>query len=60
MLKALERAVEEAGGTRAFARLAGVNHSHVSQALRGNATVGPALLAAAGLERIVTYRRVAP
>ena len=56
MLKALEQAVEDAGGTRAFARLAGVGHSHVSRALNGG-SVGPALLAAAGLERVVAYRR---
>lgn len=58
MLKALQQAVDEAGGMRAFARMAEVDVSHVSRALNGGAAVGPALLAAAGLERVVTYRKV--
>ena len=57
MLNVLSKVVEEAGGARAFARVSGINQSHITRALNGDASVGPALLAAAGLERVVAYRR---
>ena len=55
MRKALDEAVTAAGGLRAFARLAGMNHSTVSEALNGG-PVGPKMLEAAGIERVVSYR----
>lgn len=58
MMEALEQAVVTAGGVRAFARLADTQPSYVSRALRDPSLVGPKLLTAAGIERIVTYRRV--
>lgn len=57
MLETFSKAVERAGGVRAFARLAGVAPSYVSNALRGGVAMGDRLLNAAGIERIVTYRR---
>ena len=58
MLEAFSVAVVKAGGVRAFARLAEVAPSFVSKAIRGAAPISDRLLHAAGLERIVTYRRL--
>lgn len=59
MRQALDKAITEAGGMRAFAKLAGVNHSVVSLAIKGG-PVGPALLTALGLVRVPTYHRITP
>lgn len=58
MLEAFSRAVEQAGGVRAFARKAGVSASYVSGALRGQVAIGDTLLRAAGIERVITYRKL--
>lgn len=55
MRQRLEAAITAHGGMRAFAKLAGVNHSVVSAAVKGG-PVGPALLDALALERVVSYR----
>ena len=60
MLEAFSAAVRAAGGVRGFARLANVQPSYVSRALRCEDGIGPTLLAAAGIERIVRYRRMTP
>lgn len=57
MLEAFSKAVATAGGVRGFARLAGVQPSVVSRMLRGEAPISDRLLAAASMERVVTYRR---
>jgi DNA-binding transcriptional regulator YdaS (Cro superfamily) len=57
MLAAFSTAVQKAGGVRGFARLAGVQPSFVSNAIRGNVPISDTLLRAAGLERVVTYRK---
>ena len=59
MLDAFSAAVKESGGVRGFARLAGVQPSYVSNALRGVVPISDRLLAAAGIERVITYRRIA-
>ena len=59
MLEAFSEAVREAGGVRGFARLAGVQPSYVSNALRGGVPISDRLLLTARLERVVTYRRFA-
>ena len=57
MLEAFSAAIEAAGGVRGFARLAGVSPSYVSNALRGSVAISNRLLQAAGIERVITYRR---
>lgn len=59
MRNVLKTLVVEAGGLRAFARQTGLHVPSLSEALNGG-PVGPKLLAAAGLTRIVTYARVTP
>lgn len=54
MRQHLENAIAAHGGIRAFAKRVGVNHSVVSAAVKGG-PVGPAILAALGLTRKVTY-----
>ena len=59
MLKEFREAVAKAGGCRGFARQGGIHHSVVADAVRTE-VVGPRLIAALGLTRIVTYARVQP
>mgnify|MGYP001267668001 CR=1 FL=1 len=56
MMARLEEAVVAAGGVRPFARQHGVEASQVSRALSRERSVSEPILAALGLERIVTYR----
>lgn len=58
MLAVYAEAIEAAGGVNQFAKRAGVQASYVSRTLRGEARISDRLLYAAGLERIVTYRRL--
>ena len=60
MLTVFREAVAQAGGVRAFARQSEVHPSLVGAALQDGGKVGPKLLAAAGLTRIITYARVTP
>ena len=58
MRRALAQAIEQAGSMRRFAKASGVNPSLISLASRGKVPVGPKLLEALKLERVVSYRRV--
>lgn len=53
----LQRACEDAGGQRAFARKIGTSATYVNQTLNGVIPPGGRILAALGLERVVVVRR---
>lgn len=59
VLARLKTAVKAAGSVADFARQVGVSQPYVSQAMSGRTTIGPRLLDAIGIERVVTYRRKA-
>lgn len=59
-LRALEEAVRKAGSARAFATASGLSHGYVSDVRAGRREPGPAVLAALGLEKRVSYAPVSP
>lgn len=54
----LRKAVEEAGGQRAWARKHKVSPMYVSYVLSGDREPGEAVLKPLGMERVVSYRRI--
>ncbi|ACS39424.1 hypothetical protein [Methylorubrum extorquens] len=54
-LKDLEDAIRHAGSARAFATAKGLSHGYVSDVRAGRREPGPAVLAALGLEKRVSY-----
>jgi len=56
-LRALERAIVEAGTAQAFAVQHGLSPQYVGDVRYGRRAPGPAILAALGLERRVSYVR---
>lgn len=59
VLARLKTAVYDAGSVSEFARRAGVSQPYVYQAMTGKTTIGPRILDALGIERVVVYRRKA-
>ena len=59
MRAALQKAVDAAGGQRAFAREHGLSPTWIGMVLKGEDTPGPRLCAALGIEVVTTttYRR---
>jgi len=57
LLDILSRKIAAAGGQSAFARKAGISPQYISEVLRWNKPIGPTLLNALGVEKIITYRR---
>lgn len=55
MLGLLNAAVRRHGSQAAFARHAGVSEVHVSHVVNAHREPGPAVLAALGLRKVVTY-----
>lgn len=53
----LVRAVEAAGGRASYGRAHGMSPAYVGAVCSGKRTLGPLVLAALGLERVVIYRR---
>lgn len=53
----LRREVLNAGGCSAWAALKGVDQGSVSRALNGAKPPRPAVLAALGVEQVLTYRK---
>lgn len=60
VLAALRTQIEAAGTAKAWADRQGVNPSYISDVLKKNRAPGPVILNALGLEKVVTYRVVAP
>lgn len=56
----LALAIAKAGGNKAFGDANDISASYVSDVLRGNREPSHKILAALGLEKIVSYRRKAP
>lgn len=54
----LRRACETAGGQKIWAEANGVSPMYVSDVIRGRTEPAAKILAALGLERVVTYQRV--
>lgn len=57
MLALLEKKCREAGGVNAFARLNGLSPAYVSSVQSGNRTLGPKILKALSLKRVVRYEK---
>jgi len=57
LIDLLRREIAAAGGQSAFARKAGISPQYISEVLRWNKPIGPRLLDALGIEKIITYRR---
>jgi len=57
-LRLLRLRCRQAGGINAFARLHGLSQAYISLAVSGNRTIGPKILKAIGLKRIVSYEHV--
>ena len=55
VLGRLNRAVRNAGGESAFAQANGLTRQEVHEAMKGNRHPGPAMLAAVGVRRVVSY-----
>jgi hypothetical protein len=59
LAQCIERLVKRHGGVRAVARTAGIDPGYVTRLRNGErAEPGDAVLAALGLERVVTYRLI--
>lgn len=56
----LRRMCDSAGSQKAFAESAGMTQSYVGDVLASRRGPGEKLLAALGLERVVSYRRTSP
>lgn len=56
VMEKLRGEIELLGSQKAFAAAQGFSDSYISDVLRGRRELGPAILAALGLERVVTYR----
>jgi hypothetical protein len=59
VLKTLRRACETAGSQREWARRNGTSGQYVHDVLNGRRDPGVGILKPLGLERVVTYRKVA-
>lgn len=57
--KILRKACGKAGGQRTWAAAVSISPPHVNDVLHGRREPGPAICRALGVERVVTYRRVA-
>lgn len=56
LVETLKLACEKVGGQGAWARERGVSATYVSDVIQGRKEPGDKVLAALGLERVVTYR----
>ena len=56
----LRAAVAQAGSQGAWAKAAGISQAYAHDVLNRRRAPGASILAALGLERVVTYRRVKP
>ncbi len=59
MLALLRRRCDDAGGQASWAAANGVSPQYVNDVLHGRREPGEGILRPLGLERVVTYRRVA-
>lgn len=50
--------VEKAGGVREYARHIGINHSWVSNTLRGHVNPSGTIMSALGFQRVKGYERI--
>jgi DNA-binding transcriptional regulator YdaS (Cro superfamily) len=57
-MKAVRKAIASAGSQKAFAEKVGVSQAFLSDMLAGKRYLSSAVLAGAGLEKVVTYRRM--
>ncbi len=55
VLAKLRREIKALGSQQAWANTHGVSPAYLSDTLRGRRDLGPTILAALGLQRIVTY-----
>ncbi len=60
VVAALRAACAEAGSQQAWASKSGLSIGYVCNTLKGRRKPGAKLLAALGIERVVTYRRIGP
>lgn len=56
-IQKLRRAVEKAGGQRAWSRTNKVSVAYVNDVLHGRRPPGEAILTPLGLEKVITYKR---
>lgn len=56
VLECLREECERLGSQKAFADLHGLSTAYINDVLRGRRELGPAILAALDVERVVTYR----
>lgn len=56
VLECLREECERLGSQKAFAELHGLSTAYINDVMRGRRDFGPAILAALGIERVVTYR----
>ncbi len=50
--------VRMTGGTAAFAQIHNLSQTYVQMVMRSNRTIGPKILDALGLQKVVRYERV--
>lgn len=59
-LAQVRKAIDREGSQKAFALKVGISQAFLSDMLAGKRYLSSAVLAAAGLEKVVTYRKVKP